>query len=177
MQRFQKVFLIIFLLAMVSLAFKPMAKEKINWISFEELQLEYEKNPKPIVIDLYTSWCGWCKEMDKTTYKHDKLAAYINEHYYAVKYDAESRDAVLFNKISYGFNKKYATNDLAMYFTFGRLEYPTTVFLSSLDARPAPLSGYMKPKEMEAPLKYFAERTNFQETFIEFNKRMKKEWR
>ncbi|MEO7263475.1 MAG: DUF255 domain-containing protein [Ferruginibacter sp.] len=176
MQRFQKALLFFILLNTVNYAFSPAVKEKINWISFEELQQQYEKNPKPIIIDLYTNWCGWCKEMDRTTYKHDKLATYINEHYYAVKYNAESKDSVFFNKIKYSFNKRVETNDLAMYLTFGRLEYPTTVFLASPDARPAPLSGYMKPKEMEAPLKYFVERTNFQETFIEFNKRMKKEW-
>lgn len=39
----------------------------------------------------------------------------------------------------------------------GRLGYPTTVLLSALDAQPAPLSGYLKPSELEAPVKYFGE--------------------
>lgn len=57
-----------------------------------------------------------------------------------------------------------------------QLEYPTTVFLSSIDAQPAPLSGYMKANEMEAPLKYFGGGANHTQSFIEFNKGMKKEW-
>ena len=76
----------------------------------------------------------------------------------------------------YKFNAHYETNDLAMYLTFGQLEYPTTIFLSSIDARPAPLSGYMKPKEMEGPLKFFGEKADASQTFVEFNKTMKKEW-
>ena len=63
-----------------------------------------------------------------------------------------------------------------MHLSFNQFEYPNTIFLSALDARPAPLSGYMKPKELEAPLKYFAERKSEQESFVDFNKKMKKEW-
>ncbi|MEO6583347.1 MAG: DUF255 domain-containing protein, partial [Ferruginibacter sp.] len=130
-------------------------KEKINWLTIEAMQKEYSKNPKPILIDLYTNWCGWCKVMDKSTYGNDKVAAYINENYYAIKLDAETKEAISFNGKVYNFNPTYQSNDLAMYFTFGRREFPTTVFLSYLDARPAPLSGYLKPKEIEAPLKFF----------------------
>ncbi|RYY50833.1 MAG: DUF255 domain-containing protein [Chitinophagaceae bacterium] len=157
---------------MIATSFNIKPKEKIKWISFSELQTQYAANPKPIIVDLYTSWCGWCKQMDRTTYSNPKVAAYINEHYYAVKYDAESREPVVFNGISYSYNNTAKTNDLALYLSFGQREYPNTVFLTSLSARPAPLSGYMKTKEMEAPLRYFIEKVG-EETFIEFNKRMK----
>ena len=157
-------------------SFSPANKDKINWITVSELNTVYAKNPKPILIDIYTSWCGWCKEMDRTTYKNDKLAAYVNEKYYAVKFDAESKTAVTFNGKEYKFNTKYKTNDLAIYLTGGQLSYPTTVFMSAANAQPAPLPGYMKPKQMEAPLKYFGEKADKTETFVEFNKKMKKEW-
>ena len=114
--------------------------------------------------------------MDRTTYTNEKVVSYINQHYYAVRYDAESRDSVIFNNKSFRYNQQYKTNEVALYLSFGRLEYPNTIFLSTIDARPAPLSGYMKPKEIEAPLKYFAERKSAQETFVEFNKKLKKEW-
>ena len=171
-----KGFLGICLIALVSLSFGPKPKAEINWMSFEALEIAYQKKPKPILVDLYTDWCGWCKQMDKTTYNNEKVVAYINEHYYAVKYNAESKDSVRFNSRNFGYNARYKTNDLALYLSFDRLEYPNTIFLSSIDARPAPLSGYLKPKEMEAPLKYFAERKSEQQTFVEFNKKMKKEW-
>lgn len=175
MQKVNCFFLISFI-AVLSISFGYKPKEKINWISFEQLQVEYQKNPKPILVDLYTNWCGWCKEMDRTTYKNAQVTSYINKHYYAVKFNAESRKDVVFNNKTYRYNEHYKTNDLAIYLSFGQLEYPNTIFLTGIDASPAPLAGYLKPKEMEAPLKYFAERKNDAETFVEFNRKLKNEW-
>lgn len=174
MQKFS-VGLLVFAAVFTFLSFDSKPKEKVNWISFEELEKAYAKQPKPIIVDLYTNWCGWCKEMDRTTYSNAKVAAYINENYYAVKYNAESTDSVRFNKMKYGFNKGLKTNELALYLSFGERSYPNTIFLSSMNARPAPLSGYMKPKEIEAPLRYFVEKKGDQ-TFVEFNQTMKANW-
>ena len=171
-----KGFLYSCLLAVSAFSFTAAPREQINWLSMEDMQVAYKKEPRPLLVDLYTNWCGWCKEMDRTTYKNAKVIAYINQHYYAVRYNAESKAPVDYNNKTYTYNERYKTNDLAMFLSFGQLEYPNTIFLTSLDARPAPLAGYLKPKEIEAPLKYFAERKTDQETFVEFNKTMKNEW-
>lgn len=149
---------------------------KINWISFDELELAYAANPKPILVDVYTDWCGWCKKMDKDTYQNTKLVNYVNDKYYAVKFNAESKDSVRFNGKTYLYDKRNKINELAIYLTFGRLEFPHTVFLSTLDGRPAPLSGYLKPADMEGPVKFFGELAYGKQTFPEFSKKMKKEW-
>jgi hypothetical protein len=35
------------------IAFKPVNKEKINWLTLEQMQAAYKKEPRPILIDVY----------------------------------------------------------------------------------------------------------------------------
>ena len=114
--------------------------------------------------------------MERITYHNKKLVAYVNQHYYAVKLDAESPDSLVFNNRQFGYNATEKTNELAAFLLSNRMEFPTTVFLPAMDAQPAPLAGYMNAREMEAPLKYFAEGSYRSKTFIEFNKGFKGEW-
>lgn len=169
-------FIIIFVMAVSAFSFNDPGKTDINWISIKELNEMYSKNPKPILLDVYTDWCGWCKHMDKTTYKDEKLVKYINEHYYAVKLNAESSDSIFFNNKTYGYKKKYKSNELAEYLLYGQMSFPTTVFLPTIDAKPAPLPGFQSAKDMEAPLKFFAEGFHKTKTFVEYNQSLKKEW-
>ena len=171
-----KYFLVILLISAVSFSFKPAKKEKINWLNLAELTTAYNKKPKPIIIDVYTSWCGWCKVMDKETYANNKVATYINENYYAVKFNAESKDSVELNGKKYGYNPAYKANDLAVFLLFGRMGYPTTVLLSAIDAQPAPLSGYLKPSELEPPLKFFGDGVYKNKNFPDFMKEFTAKW-
>lgn len=174
MQKFK--WSLLLLMVVFSTGFMHVAKPKIKWLTFLEMETMYANNPKPIIIDMYTNWCGWCKVMDRVTYKNSKVANYINEHFYAIKMDAESAEVFKLNGKEYTYNKENRINNLAIYLSRGRLEFPNTIFLSALDAEPAPLSGYMKPKEIEAPLKYFAQKKNMEMSFEDFDKSMKREW-
>jgi uncharacterized protein YyaL (SSP411 family) len=169
-------FFILFAVAATLFSFTKPKKEKIHWISLTELAVAYQKEPKPIIIDVYTSWCGWCKVMDKETYGNDKVADYINKNYYAVKFNAESKDSATFAGKTYGFNPAYKANDLAVYLLFGRMGYPSTVLLSTIDAQPAPLSGYLKPAELEPPLKFFGDGEYKKQNFPDFMKSFVTAW-
>ena len=45
------------------------SKEKINWISFNQLNDSLQVNPKKVFVDFYADWCVYCKEMDRTTFQ------------------------------------------------------------------------------------------------------------
>ena len=169
-----RIFIIAAVLGLVTFSFRPAAK--VNWLTPEQLAAAYEKDPKPILFDLYTDWCGWCKVMDKKTYANENVARYINDRYYAVKFNAESEKDVTFNGKVYKYNSRYKTHELALYLSKGRLAYPNTIFLTSPDAEPAPLEGYLKPSELEAPLKYFGEKASGSQSLQQFVQTMKKEW-
>jgi thioredoxin-related protein len=44
---------------------------------------------KYILVDIYTSWCGWCKKLDRDTFTDMGLAEYLNQKFVCVKANAE----------------------------------------------------------------------------------------
>lgn len=179
MKKVSGIILVLFAVFITASSFinvKEQENDKVNWLSLQQLKEVYAKNPKPVILDIYTSWCGWCKVMDRETYGKKKVISYINDNYYAVKFDAETKDTVEFAGKKYGYNAEYKTNELAIHLTYGQLGYPTTVLLASIDAQPAPLSGYLKPKELEGPLKFFGDGAYKSSNYPEFMKKFTASW-
>ena len=47
-------------------------------------------------MDVYTEWCGPCKMMDKNTFANRDVLNYINENFYAVKFNGEGNEKINF---------------------------------------------------------------------------------
>lgn len=155
---------------------KPIEKEKINWISIEEANLKMKTDPRPVMIDLYTNWCYWCKMMDKKTYNNSKVISYINDHFYAVKLNAETKDTLLWNNKDYGFNTRDKVNDFALYLTQGQLSFPSTIIFPEINTLPAAIPGFMEPKEIEVILTYFGDHKYKSQNFSEYSANFKSTW-
>lgn len=151
---------------------KPAAK--MNWVPIDSLSVIMQQQPRPVLFSIYTDWCGWCKKMDRTTYRNAKLIQYINEYYYPVKFNGEYKEPVEFNGQIFRYNSENNIHELTLYLTRNEPAFPVTVFLSHLSANPAPLAGYLNAKEMEAPLKYFVEKPDM--SFEDYLKLFKPEW-
>ena len=63
--------------------------QEIKWISLEDAVYLQEAAPRNIIIDMYTKWCGPCKLLDRNTFANKDVAKYINDNFYAVKFNAE----------------------------------------------------------------------------------------
>lgn len=149
--------------------------QEIEWISFEKAIELNKKNPKTILIDVYTDWCGYCKKMDHITYENPVIATIINDNYYAVKLDAEQTTPILYKGKEYKFIKqgKKGYNELAASILHGEMSYPSTVFMDQDERLIQKLPGYLDPKEMEPILLYFAQQNfltvsweTFKEEFV-----------
>lgn len=134
------------------------AKEEINWITIEEAYALSQQNPKKIIVDIYTDWCGWCKRMDATTYSNPVIVKYINENYYAVKFDAEQKEDVTIMGTTFKFvgEGRRGYHELAAALLQGKMSYPTTVFLDDNFQMIQPIPGYLEAKDIEPILSYFA---------------------
>ncbi len=90
----KKILLIILILVGIN---KIYAQDKINWMSMNEALAAQKESPKKIFMDVYTKWCGPCKLLDKNTFKNKSVVDYVNDNYYAVKFNAEGNDIINFN--------------------------------------------------------------------------------
>ncbi|WP_425392202.1 thioredoxin family protein [Ekhidna sp.] len=156
-------------------SFRPLENEKVNWLTFEEAIALHEKQPKKLLIDLYTDWCGWCKVMDRNTYSQDDIATYINENFYPVKFDAEQKEPVEFRGHTFKFiaQGRRGVHELAAALTRNKLSYPTTVFMDEELRIIQPIAGYLKPEQME-PILLFIGGDHFKTTaFEDFKKNHK----
>lgn len=140
-----------------SIAQEKKSDAAIAWLSFEDAVEQNNKAPKKIFIDMYTEWCGWCKRMDKTTFQDPAVSAYMNKHFYAVKFDAERKDSILFKDQYFKFKPEYKSNELAAIMMNGQMSYPTSVYIDSLSNLIGPVPGYLTAEQFMPVLKYFAE--------------------
>ncbi len=143
------VYLFILTLAMSSWTTPPKKGDGIKWLTIEEAQQRIEKEPRKVIMDVYTDWCGWCKKMDKTTFADEKVAQYVNENFYAVKLKADSKDKVTFK------GKEFSKGELAQAFRVSG--YPTIVFFDNSFSKFQPVSGYRSANDFLALLEQFSQ--------------------
>ncbi len=80
--------------------------------SWKQILAEAQKQKKPIFIDIYTTWCGPCKQMSNNIFTQDNVGKKFNTSFINYKIDAEKGEGV----------------ELAA--KFGVLAYPTYLFVS-----------------------------------------------
>lgn len=167
--RFLKTVLII---SLVTFSVTPLAAQnggKVQWYTIEEAEKLAERSPRPLFIDTYTDWCSWCKKLDSDTFSNPVIAEILNTKFYAVKFNAEGKDAVTFkgNKfINDGKNGK--THQLAIALLQGKMGYPSVVFFNEKIELLTVVPGYKTAKDMEPILVFFADKVYESKKFDEF---------
>ena len=70
---------------------KPAPGEKkLPWMAFDAATEKAKKENKHVIVDIYTTWCGWCKVMDRQTYGNSEVAGYLLENFVLAKVNGES---------------------------------------------------------------------------------------
>ncbi len=150
---------ILILLSIYSMTFAQKHKGSgIQWHSPEDVDELLKKEKRPLLIDIYTDWCTWCRHMNKTTFSQASIINYINSNFYAVKFNAETLDTVKFRGKTY-INRRVGrrpTNDLAIKLLDNKLSYPSLVYFD-INGNKTVVPGYKEPKDLEYFLVYFAE--------------------
>lgn len=134
------------------------SSQTIKWMNWDEMQEAQKKEPRKVVVDVFTDWCGWCKRMESSTFTNPTVIKYVNEHYYAVKFDAESRNTIHFHGRDYKYVPEgmRGYNELAAEILNNQMSYPTTVYFDESLTEIFPVPGYQEPRMFETVLNYVA---------------------
>ena len=85
------VLMILFGIFLVNKAIQAKSSE-LNWVHYQnETIAELQQEGKPIFIDFYADWCAPCKEMDRTTFKDERVIE-IAKQIKMVKVDCTAPD-------------------------------------------------------------------------------------
>jgi len=150
--------------------------KEIHWLTWDEAQVKMKHIPKKVWVDVYTDWCGWCKRMDATTFKNPDLVRYMNQKFYAVRFNAEKDDHIMFLGKQYDIVPQTRTSQLAIDLMHGQLSYPTGIFMEEGFQNPQPVPGYHPTQEMEMILRYLGDNTYKTTKFEEYQKTFTPTW-
>lgn len=149
------------LLILIVFSASALQAQEINWMSMNEALAAQKKSPKKIFMDAYTTWCGPCKMLDRNTFSDKNVIKYINENYYAVKFNAEGTEEITYKDFTYT-NPNYrperkGRNAQHLFAHALKIQaYPNLVFFKENGDVIQALPGYKTPKELEIFLKMIA---------------------
>ncbi len=120
-----------------------------DWRTWNDGLHQASASGKPVIVDVYTDWCGWCRRMDHDVYSKAEINEYLRKKFVTIRLNAESRDAARYE------GRDWTSQDLSQRFRVSG--YPTTIFLRSTGEHMANVPGYVPADKFMLLLRYVAE--------------------
>ena len=124
MKKFIFFLLIIFF---TNTSYSQIQFEQLTWQ--QALGKAREEN-KMIFVDVYTTWCSYCKQMDAHIFPIKEVGDYHNEHFINLKIDAERGDGLVIRN------------------SYRLLGFPTFLYLDSQGNVVRKVAGYQSKEQL-----------------------------
>jgi thioredoxin-related protein len=121
----------------------------VSWRNWDRGLEEARSSGRPVLVDIYTQWCGWCRRMEADVYTRPEVRDYLSRKFVTVKIDAEAPDPARYE------GRAFTSRSLAA--RFGVNGYPTTIFLSPDGDHPVSVPGYVDADRFLILLHYVGE--------------------
>lgn len=146
------------LVIILSLLSVSVYSQKIKWMSMQDALEAQAKKPKKIFMDVYTDWCGPCKILDKKTLQQKEVVKFVNDNFYAVKFDAEGNEEFdylgnTYSNPNYKEGRKGRNSQHIFASSLKITGYPTMAFFDENANFIFPITGYHTPPQLEIYLK------------------------
>ena len=117
----------------------------VTWYDFNEgLKMAAEKK-KPVIMDFYADWCGWCRKMETEVFADRDVATKLNENYVCVRLHTDKNPD---ESIRY---KNHLLNKQEFAMMLGVQGLPTLVFMDRDGNLITKIPGFIN-KSMMLPL-------------------------
>jgi thioredoxin-related protein len=110
--------------------------DELKWNSYSEAISIAKETNKKVLVDVFTTWCGWCKKMDKDVYANAEIKAYLEKNFVLAKLNAESLKQHTLDSAT--------VTEAQISKAFGITGYPTTLFLNNEGKAITLIPGYIK---------------------------------
>jgi thioredoxin-related protein len=134
-----------------------------SWRTWDAGLAEARKTGRPVLVDVYTDWCGWCKRMDRDVYARPEMIDYLARNWVVVRINAEASTPAHY--------QGHETTEAQIADEFGINSYPTTVMLKPSGDHLVNVPGYLSAPDFKTVLRFIAEgHMERGEAFEEFRK-------
>ena len=135
--------------ALVAASHAPVQAAAPDWRAWNDGLQQARSQKRPVIVDVYTNWCGWCRRMDHDVYEKAEVADYLRKRFVTIRLNAEALDAAQYE------GARYTSQGLAQRFRVSG--FPTTIFLRSNGEHMANVPGYVAADRFLLLLRYVAE--------------------
>ncbi|WP_372636242.1 thioredoxin family protein [Fodinibius sp.] len=140
---------------------RPVHSQELRWLPLEKALVTADSSKRPVLVDVWAPWCGWCRKLKKEVYP--ALAPELSGQFVLTRINRDDREAVYHYR-----GQKLGSLRLAQ--KLGARQVPTIVFLNAQGKYLLHVTGFLDAKTLEPLLAYIATGAYHRQSFETFQK-------